>query len=113
LQPPKLFIPKKMVEIAARLRFERISVADNYPDSRTVCSTDVRCSWVELGKWAVEVKTGGFDAQALRGLLEFCRRNPAFTPLVICAPGEEEIARRHVVLSVSWEDFLISGPAQG
>jgi hypothetical protein len=67
-------------------------------------------SW---GKWAVEVKTGRFDVQALRGLLEFCRRNPAFTPLVICAPGDEEIARRHGVLSVSWEDFLISGPAQG
>jgi len=67
-------------------------------------------SW---GKWAAEVKTGRIDVQALRGLLEFCRRNPAFTPLVICAPGDEKIARRHGVLSVSWEDFLISGPAQG
>jgi len=67
-------------------------------------------SW---GKWAVEVKTGRFDVLALRGVLEFCRRNPAFTPLVICAPGDEEIARRHGVASVSWEDFLISGPPQG
>ena len=32
-------------------------------------------SW---GKWAVEVKTGRFDSMALRGLLEFCRRHPAF-----------------------------------
>ena len=67
-------------------------------------------SW---GKWAVEVKTGKFDALALRGLLEFCRRNPAFTPLVISAPGDEEIARRNGVASVNWEDFLISGPENG
>jgi predicted AAA+ superfamily ATPase len=67
-------------------------------------------SW---GKWAVEVKTGKFDALALRGLLEFCRRNPAFTPLVISAPGDEEIARRNGVASVNWEDFLISGPGNG
>ena len=66
-------------------------------------------SW---GKWAVEVKTGQFNAQALRGLLEFSRRNPAFTPLVISAPGDEEIARRHGLLSISWEDFLVSGPPQ-
>lgn len=65
------------------------------------------------GKWAVEVKTGRFDALALRGLLEFCRRNPAFTPLMISAPGDEEIARRNGIASVNWEDFLISGPENG
>lgn len=64
-------------------------------------------SW---GKWAVEVKTGRFDVQALRGLLEFCRRYPAFKPLVICAPDSEETARRHGIPSISWEDFLIEGP---
>ncbi len=64
-------------------------------------------SW---GKWAVEVKTGRFDVHALRGLLEFCRRNPAFKSLVISAPGDEETARRHGIESVSWEDFLIAGP---
>lgn len=64
-------------------------------------------SW---GKLAVEVKTGRFDIQALRGLLEFCRRNPAFKPLVITAPGDEETARRHGIESISWEDFLIAGP---
>jgi hypothetical protein len=64
-------------------------------------------SW---GKWAVEVKTGQFQAQALKGLFEFSRRNPAFTPLVISAPGDEEIARRHGLLGISWEDFLVSGP---
>jgi predicted AAA+ superfamily ATPase len=64
-------------------------------------------SW---GKWAVEVKTGCFDTLALRGLLEFCRRNSAYKPLVITAPGDQELARRHQIASVSWEDFLISGP---
>ena len=64
-------------------------------------------SW---GKWAVEVKTGRFDIGALRGLLEFCRRHPAFKPLVISAPGDEEVARRHGIASISWEDFLVRGP---
>jgi predicted AAA+ superfamily ATPase len=64
-------------------------------------------SW---GQWAVEVKTGRYDVQALRGLLEFCRRHPAFKPLVICAPDSEETARRHGIPSISWEDFLTEGP---
>ena len=64
-------------------------------------------SW---GEWAIEVKTSRFDTQSLNGLLEFCRRNPKFTPLVISAPGNEEIARRHGIRGVSWEDFLVSGP---
>jgi predicted AAA+ superfamily ATPase len=66
-------------------------------------------SW---GKWAIEVKSGKFDVHSLRGLLEFCRRHFAFKPLVICAPGAEETARRHGIQSVSWEDFLISGPPE-
>ncbi len=64
-------------------------------------------SW---GKWAIEVKTGGFDSQALRGVLEFCRRHPAMKPLVICAPGSEETSRRHGIQSINWEDFLLQGP---
>jgi predicted AAA+ superfamily ATPase len=64
-------------------------------------------SW---GNWAVEVKTGSFDAQALKGLLEFCRRNPKFAPLVIVAPGKEGVARRHGIHAASWEEFLVSGP---
>jgi uncharacterized protein len=64
-------------------------------------------SW---GEWAIEVKTGRFDAHSLKGLLEFCRRNPKFTPLVISAPNNEEIARRHGIRGISWENFLVSGP---
>jgi predicted AAA+ superfamily ATPase len=66
-------------------------------------------SW---GKWAVEVKTGRFDAQALRGVLEFCRRHPAMKSLVICTPGSEETTRQHGIQSISWEDFLIGGPPE-
>ncbi len=62
------------------------------------------------GKWAVEVKTGRFSSQDLRGLMEFCRRYPAFTPLVITAPGDEDCARRHGLRSMKWEDFLLTGP---
>ena len=61
-------------------------------------------SW---GNWAVEVKTGSFDIHALKGLLEFCRRNPEFMPLVIAAPGSEIVPRRHGLRGVSWEEFLI------
>jgi hypothetical protein len=64
-------------------------------------------SW---GNWAVEVKTGRFGGQDLRGLLEFCRRYPAFTPLVITAPGEEETARRLGIQGISWVEFLFAGP---
>jgi uncharacterized protein len=64
-------------------------------------------SW---GSWAVEVKTGRFGGQDLRGLLEFCRRYPAFTPLVITAPGDEEAARRLGLQGISWVDFLFAGP---
>ena len=63
-------------------------------------------SW---GNWAVEVKTGSFDVHALTGLLEFCRRNSKFTPLVITGRGGESVPRGHRLRSVSWEEFLISG----
>jgi len=64
-------------------------------------------SW---GEWAIEVKTGGFDSKDLRGLLEFCRRYPRKRPLVITAPGNESQARSLGVTSISWSDFLLSGP---
>jgi uncharacterized protein len=61
------------------------------------------------GNWAVEIKTGSFGVHALKGLLEFCRRNPRFTPLLITALGGESMPRRHGLRSVSWEEFLMSG----
>ncbi len=64
-------------------------------------------SW---GDWAAEIKTGSFDVHALKGLLEFCRRNPKFTPLVITRSGGESVPRHHGIRNVSWEEFLMSGP---
>jgi uncharacterized protein len=64
------------------------------------------------GNWAVEVKTGRFEFHELKGLLEFCRRNAQFRPLVITAPGDERIAREHGLASTNWQAFLMSGPGQ-
>jgi uncharacterized protein len=64
-------------------------------------------SW---GNWAMEVKTRPFDSQALKGLLEFCRRCSRFRPLVVTGPGDETIARHHHLPAVNWKEFLLSGP---
>lgn len=64
------------------------------------------------GAWAVEIKTGLFDASHLRGLLEFCRRHPRYRPLVVTAPGDEPIAGRLGVASINWSDFLLAGPGK-
>jgi hypothetical protein len=65
-------------------------------------------SW---GKWAVEVKTGGFQMNDLAGLLEFVRRNPGFRPLVICSddPGRR-VAEQADIAAVTWPEFLLDGP---
>lgn len=59
-------------------------------------------SW---GHWAID------EAQDLRGLLEFCHRNPEFRPLVITAPGREDSARRLGIAGMSWPAFLLRGPS--
>lgn len=64
----------------------------------------------DWGHWAVEVKTQRFDFHELKGLLEFCRRNGKFLPLVITAAGHEQIARNHRLPAISWQEFLLSGP---
>jgi predicted AAA+ superfamily ATPase len=64
----------------------------------------------DWGNWAVEVKTSRFDSHELTGLLEFCRRNSKFRPLVVCAPGDEQIAQGHGLSVISWKEFLVSGP---
>jgi len=63
-------------------------------------------SW---GHWAVEIKTGRLAAKELSGVLEFCRRRPAFRPLLVCDPGQESIGAAAGVASVSWPTFLLRG----
>ena len=59
-------------------------------------------SW---GKWAMEVKTGGFGMRDLAGLLEFCRRFPEFKPLVLC-PDSEAARSIPGIRTLYWGDFL-------
>lgn len=63
-------------------------------------------SW---GKWAIEVKTGGFSTHDLGGLLEFCRRYPEFQALLLCSRdrAHETIAG---VRSMYWGEFLLGQP---
>jgi hypothetical protein len=63
-------------------------------------------SW---GKWAVEVKASPFAVKDLTGLLEFCRRYPAFKPVLLCEPEGTVIARRAGIHTLSWKEFLATG----
>lgn len=64
-------------------------------------------SW---GKWAVEVKTGKFQMNDLKGLFEFTRRNPRFKPLVVCSAEGRATAQRADVPAITWQKFLLDGP---
>ena len=63
-------------------------------------------SW---GRWAIEVKTGGFDSTGLRGLMEFSRRHRMFKPLVLCDDDSRTSAERLGVAALDWRRFLIQG----
>jgi predicted AAA+ superfamily ATPase len=83
---------------------------------QTVCywrAEPLEVDWVldgSWGKWAIEVKTGGYRPQDLRGLLEFCRRHPQFRPLLLCNEGDEASGRDGGVRTQSWASFLVNGP---
>ncbi len=64
-------------------------------------------SW---GSWAIEVKTGPFHAADLRGLLEFTRRHPAYSPLLLCDEEWLTAADRLEIPALSWRRFLLDGP---
>jgi hypothetical protein len=64
-------------------------------------------SW---GKWAIEVKTGRAVPSDLRGLREFCRRYPAFRPLVVGDEGSRAAAAGAEVAFIPWRTFLLDGP---
>jgi predicted AAA+ superfamily ATPase len=64
-------------------------------------------SW---GKWAVDVRTGPFASSDIRGLIEFSRRNPSFSALVLCSPSSVTTAERAGVAAQTWMDFLNNGP---
>lgn len=64
------------------------------------------------GKWAIEIKTGSFTAGELAGLLEFSKRFRSYRPLVVCDERDAGMARRAGIESVSWQQFLWSGPGE-
>lgn len=64
----------------------------------------------DWGSWAIEVKTGAFSSTDLKGLGEFTRRNPRFSPLVLCDEHDSSAAERAGFPSLSWRDFLLNGP---
>jgi len=66
----------------------------------------VEGSW---GCWAIEVQTGRFGPEDLRGLLEFCRRYPRFTPLVLMGADAHNAVEMAGVRSMAWRDFLLGG----
>ncbi len=64
-------------------------------------------SW---GKWAIEVKTGPHFSRDLAGLLEFCRRNPEYRPLVVSDDENKDVAARLGLDCVTWREMLWNGP---
>jgi predicted AAA+ superfamily ATPase len=65
-------------------------------------------SW---GSWAIEVKTGAFRPSELEGLLELVRRHPGLRPLVVCDDAGRAPAERAGVPAITWQEFLLRGPA--
>lgn len=84
---------------------------------QTVCywrAEPLEVDWVlegSWGSWAIEVKTGAYRPQDLRGLLEFCRQHPKFRPLLLCNAGDEAAGREGGVKTQSWASFLVKGPS--
>ena len=83
---------------------------------QTVCywrAEPLEVDWIldgSWGAWAIEVKTGAYRPQDLRGLLEFCRLYPKFRPLLLCNEGDEASGRDGGVRTQSWASFLMTGP---
>jgi len=65
-------------------------------------------SW---GRWALEVKTGMVESEDLRGLAEFTRLHPDYSPLLLCDPEQTGTTVRWSIPTLSWPEFLWSGPA--
>lgn len=55
----------------------------------------------------IEVKTGRFTAEDLRGLAHAARKFPELTPTVICDPGREKTATDAGFHAVAWTEYLL------
>ena len=57
--------------------------------------------------YLLEVKTGRYSAEDLRGLGHAAKKFPECRPIVLCDPGCERIAEAAGFEAASWVDFLI------
>jgi hypothetical protein len=57
-------------------------------------------------RWVVEVKTGGYTAEDLRGLAKASEKFPDHRPLVLCDRGQERVARAAGFEAMPWQDFV-------
>lgn len=57
-------------------------------------------------RWIVEVKTGGYTAEDLRGLAKASEKFPDHRPLVLCDRGQERVARAAGFEAMPWQDFV-------
>jgi predicted AAA+ superfamily ATPase len=64
-------------------------------------------SW---GRWAIEVKSGAVEENALRSLGEFTRRFPGYRPLVVCDARARTRVERAGIDAMDWREFLLRGP---
>jgi hypothetical protein len=67
------------------------------------------CLRGKLGHTAVEVKTGSFQMNDLKGPLELVRRHPGLRPLVICDDSRLATAEHRGVQAIFWKEFLLNG----
>lgn len=58
-------------------------------------------------KWIIEVKTGSFTSQDLKGLSQASLKFPDFKALVLCDPGQELKAEAAGFSAMSWHDYLL------
>jgi predicted AAA+ superfamily ATPase len=58
-------------------------------------------------RYLLEVKTGRYSAEDLRGLAHAAQKFPNYRPLVLCDPGCERIAEAAGFEATSWTDFLM------
>jgi hypothetical protein len=57
-------------------------------------------------RWLLEVKTGRYTAQDLRGLSHATAALPGVRPLVLCDRGREQVAHAAGFEAMPWQDFV-------
>jgi hypothetical protein len=58
-------------------------------------------------RYMLEVKTGRYSAEDLRGLGHAAQKFPDYRPIVLCDPGFERVAEAAGFEASCWMDFLI------